>query len=328
MVNVGRTDPVDVLKFVSIFVAYLAGRISRQSLRIPWLSVVLLVGIPLLLLPFGSRIYYVSEGLGDLSFSYFMTRNAAVIYYTAVIFYLYSRLGRYSVPIQLLVAIAFGKIGAILGSVAAYIIWNVRFDIRAIALMAVGLIIGIVGFALGAFDRVFVVMGPLWSDLTNLGPERISQMDYGDIALRTGSSDVSGYFRIKHWYNIWDIYSKCDYFQIIFGYGPGQTKIISDMKLVPHNDYLRILCEFGVANFILFISIIIIALRNLESNVLKSIFSVYVIYSMFDNLIDNFTSILMLFGGAGLYAKHRVQPLTTRRATDPSAHTIQGINWR
>lgn len=304
LTNLGQTDPVDLLKYLSLYVLYLAARASRQRLRPSLPAALTLILIPLVLLPFGSRIY-VGDALGGASFSYFQTYNAAIIYFTAVTFYLAPSLGRHAPPIQLLMAVAFGKIGAILASVLAFAVWNTKLNLRSLAASLLCAAIFLGALQAGLLFRLTRVVGPLWNDLLVRGPTRISRMSFAEIVQRTGTTDISGYFRIKHWAEIWQRFEAQSALHILFGYGPGQTKFTSHLRLVPHNDYLRILVEFGVFNFLCFIALIAIALKNLPNITVKALFTVYVFYSMSDNLIDNFTSIVLLFGAAGLFARDR-----------------------
>ncbi|MBH0114328.1 hypothetical protein I5E68_15390 [Novosphingobium sp. YJ-S2-02] len=303
--NRGHVDPVDLLKYVSLFAFYFAALTSKQLARCSRYSAAALVLLPLILWPVGSRVWG-GGALGGTSFSYFQTYNAAVLYFTAVLFYLYPLFGRIVLPMQLAIAIVFGKIGAILASAAAFTAWNLKINRTSIALLVAGSIVAAVAVMLGLLDRVFTVVGPFASDLYYVGPERISRMSYAEIVRMAGTTDISGYFRIKHWMEIWQEYTSGGFAQILFGFGPGQSKVITLQRLVPHNDYLRILAEFGLVNFICFLSLIFIALKRLPNSYLRSLFTVYAVYSLSENIIDNFTSVALLFGAAGLFGRKGV----------------------
>ena len=317
--NRGRTDPVDLLKYVSLFAFYFAALASSQSARCSRISAAALVLLPMVLLPVGSRVWQ-SDALSGVSFSYFQTYNAAVLYFTAVLFYLYPLFGRIVLPLQLATAIAFGKIGAILASAAAFTAWNLKINRTSIALLVVGVLVAVVAVMLGLLDRAISVVGPFASDLYHVGPERISRMSYGQIVQMAGTTDISGYFRIKHWMEIWQNYTSGGFGQILFGFGPGQSKVITEQRLVPHNDYLRVLAEYGLLNFVCFISLIFIALKRLPNSYLRSLFTVYVVYSLSENIIDNFSSVALLFGAAGLFGRKASKGKTTPRAVAQITH--------
>ncbi|SFN67143.1 hypothetical protein SAMN05428984_0068 [Sphingomonas sp. OK281] len=306
IVNVGKTDPVDFLKYMSLYVLFFAGTISPQRGIMGWSSAAVLLIIPLILLPIGSRVYTGSTVLEEASFSYFQTRNAATIYFTALIFCLVPILGWLAIPIQMLSCLLLGKIGPMLASSAAVAVWNIRPNLASLGVLVGGAVIGAVAYFIGLLQRAVDVIGPLYRDLFLLGPTVIGLMSYGEIVRRAGSTDVSGYFRIKHWVEIWQIYSSAGLDHILFGYGPGQSKLITTALLVPHNDYLRVLVEFGVFNLICFLTLLIIIILRLPSKITKSLFTVYVIYSFTDNMIDNFSSMVLLFAGAGLYARGNI----------------------
>lgn len=304
LVNQGRTDPADLAKFLSLFALYFAARASPQALRCSVLSAFLLLALPLVLAPFGSRVHD-AAGTGHVAFSYFQTRNAAVIYYTGVLFHLYPLLGRAALPLQLGSAMAFGKIGAIVASLGAFTLCSLSARREALVVLPLGLGVVVLGMGMGLLDRPLAVLGGFLANVAELGPARISAMSYAEIVTLSGSRDVSAYFRIKHWAEIWQIYAQGSPGQILFGFGPGQSKAVTLQHLVPHNDYLRILAEFGAVNFGCFLMLIVIALRGLPEAPLASLFMVYVFYSVSENLLDNFAALALLFGGAGLYARER-----------------------
>jgi hypothetical protein len=317
--NIAQLDPVDLLKYISLYVVYFAARAFGQQNFPSRTMMAGLIVIPLLLAPFGSLIYMSSPSLDNQSFSFFETYNAAVIYFTGLLFYLYPLLGRFAAPLQLAVAIAFGKIGAMVASGLAFTAWTVRLSLRSTLIVILG--VSIAGFALtsGAFDRAIQVISTLSLDLITIGPSRIASMSYAQISQIAGSSDVSGYFRIKHWYEIWTLYSSDSIAHVLFGYGPGESKNITMLRLVPHNDYLRILVEFGILNLLCFLSLLFIALRNLADNNLRALFTVYIVFSFSDNLLDNFSSVVLFFGSAGLYVN------TLRSSSVPNSDSARPI---
>lgn len=303
IVNIGNTDPVDFLKYISLYILFFAGTISPQRSSMSWPSAAALVIIPLVLLPIGSRVYTGSSVMEESSFSFFQTRNAATIYFTALIFYLVPALGRLAIPIQMFSCLLLGKTGPMLASGAAIAVWNIRPNLASLAALFGGVIVGVIAYFAGLLQRTFDVIGPLYRDVILLGPTAIGLMSYGEIVGRAGSTDVSGYFRIKHWVEIWQLYSQSSLDHMLFGYGPGQSKLITTAQLVPHNDYLRVLVEFGIGNLFCFLALLVTAIVRLPDKTTRSLFTVYVFYSFTDNMIDNFASMVLLFAGAGLYAR-------------------------
>ena len=85
----------------------------------------------------------------------------------------------------------------------------------------------------------------------------------------------------------------------LFGYGPGQTVPLSYAGLVPHNDYLRILVEYGPINLLIFVSFLLHIRAALTIGAAKVLFVVLCIYFFSENLFDNFTSMALFFAFAG-----------------------------
>lgn len=299
VVNSGRTNFVDVVKFLGIFAFYFVGRYVIVRGNFSRFAIVLLVLIPLAgaLLP--NRIYR-----PGVYFSYFPNANTAVIYFTAVIFCYYQALGPKSYVLQIFQVIAFQKIGAILATFASIFLWNVSgMRLRALLLGAAVCALGLFAWWLGLLDRVTGAVSSLYGDIFDIGIDSIVAMPYSEIIQRQGTTDLSGYFRIKHWIEIWMNYSQGGPLVQLFGYGPGRTPFITYAELIPHNDYLRILAEFGLLNFGCFVAINVYALKGLKDNGLRIFFTILLIYYISENLIDNFASMAMFYVAAGIYAK-------------------------
>ena len=115
------------------------------------------------------------------------------------------------------------------------------------------------------------------------------------------------------WINIWDLYTNNGVLTLLFGYGAGQTALLTYSALVPHNDYLRILAEYGVFNLIVFVLFLLHVRSELTSGATKVLFLVLCIYFFSENLLDNFTSMALYFAYAG-----RVTAVTQQSQGDPS----------
>jgi O-antigen ligase len=124
-------------------------------------------------------------------------------------------------------------------------------------------------------------------------------MSYKNLVLLTGSTDLSGFFRLIHWTNIWDLYSSGSIGTWIFGYGPGETPALTYAGMVPHNDYLRILVEYGPLNLVIFVCFLAHVRAELTMDAAKILFVVLCIYFLSENLLDSFTSMTLFFAYAG-----------------------------
>ena len=79
---------------------------------------------------------------------------------------------------------------------------------------------------------------------------------------------------------------------------PGQTAPLTYAALVPHNDYLRVLAEYGPFNLIIFVGFLLHVRRGLTTGATKVLFVVLCVYFFSENLLDNFTSMAIYFAYA------------------------------
>jgi hypothetical protein len=66
-----------------------------------------------------------------------------------------------------------------------------------------------------------------------------------------------------------------------------------------HNDYLRVLAEYGPLNLIVFVSFLVYIHNNLQAGAPRVLFVVLCIYFFSENLLDNFTAMAIYFAYAG-----------------------------
>jgi O-antigen ligase len=121
----------------------------------------------------------------------------------------------------------------------------------------------------------------------------------------TGTTDMSAFFRITHWSNIWAIYSSQGLGGILFGYGANQTGVLTVLPLPPHNDYLRVMAEYGLLNLLLFVPFVLSIALSIRQQAARILFTVLLIYFFSENLLDNFTSMVLFFSNAGRFTSGR-----------------------
>jgi hypothetical protein len=100
-----------------------------------------------------------------------------------------------------------------------------------------------------------------------------------------GSGSASAIWRLAHWRRTLGVYSDGTILQMVFGFGPGSSTEI--LGILPHNEYLRILFEHGIAGFALFIFAWYRLIRNAPSGV-QYVGLIFAIYSFSENNLDNF----------------------------------------
>jgi hypothetical protein len=301
--NAGNTSIPDVLKYLSLYIFYAAGCCNRTPLRsIELYCLYILAALPIAFMAVGTSKIWEWDVAG-VPFGYLPNANIAVLHFSALLFAASPVFGNRAILLQLLNAALMNKIGAIVATVIAICTW-VAIPLRresllsAVAILTPVLILGGVAYLFGAFDRAITAFDGLVFAL-NIDPRSVVSMSYHDLVLLTGSTDLSGFFRLIHWTNIWDIYSSGGIGTWIFGYGPGETPALTYAGMVPHNDYLRIFVEYGPINLVIFVCFLAHARSALTSGAAKTLFVVLCIYFFSENLLDTFTSMTLFFAYAG-----------------------------
>lgn len=310
--NGSKASITDAIKYLSIYVFYAAGYACASRLRpIETRYVCILAALPILFFATvgSSRVPdFVLANLGN-TFSYFANTNIATLYYSALIFVLAERLGGRAILLQFVNVVLLNKIGAAVATVAAIASW-IAVPLRKESLIAlvVSAVVAIIAFWSGALDRVLAVLESM-RVLVDLGPDYVSRMSFKRLVEVTGTTDLSGFFRVIHWANIWDIYSSSSLGTVLFGYGIGQTPYLTVLPFIPHNDYLRVLVEYGPINLAIFLCFLLHVLRGLETGAARVLFMVLLIYFSSENLLDHFASMTLYFTYAGRFSamspKHR-----------------------
>jgi hypothetical protein len=293
--NLPNASMTDVLKYLSLYIFYAAGRCSRTPFRsVELYCLYVLAALPIAFMAGGTSKIWDSDAFG-----YLPNANIAVLYFCALLFAAAPVFGNRVIILQLLNAALMNKIGAIVATVIAICMW-VAVPLRRESIIsgAVILALGVIAFLFGAFDRAIVAFDGLVFAV-NLDPRSITSMSYKNLVLLTGSTDLSGFFRLIHWTNIWDLYSSGSIGTWIFGYGPGETPALTYAGMVPHNDYLRILVEYGPLNLVIFVCFLAHVRAELTMDAAKILFVVLCIYFLSENLLDSFTSMTLFFAYAG-----------------------------
>ena len=252
----------------------------------------------------GETKIYVGAEFPDV-FAYFPNTNTAALYFAALCFSLSQWFGNKILVLQFINAAVMNRVGAALATILAIGMWSV-FPLRPqvfVAFFILG-IAGCIAYALGAMDRLLTgldSMALIWS----LNPSTVARMTYKQLIDLTGTTDLSAFFRIIHWTNIFEYYSTQGLGVILFGYGAGQSGIIAVIPMPPHNDYLRVLAEYGLLNFLVFAFFVVSIVLSLKLQAAKILFTVLLIYFFSENLLDNFTSMALFFSYAGRFTSGR-----------------------
>lgn len=303
--NFGNASITEGIKYLSIYIFYAAGYANATKIRaVEVRYVYFLAALPIFFfLAIGSSRVpeFVQLNIGN-TFSYFANANAATLYFSALIFTMASRLGARAILLQFVNVALMNKVGVAVATVVAICLWIViPLRKESIIGLTIFAIVAVIAFWVGAFDRALATFNSMGL-LVDLGPDHVSRMSFRRLVELTGTTDLSGFFRIIHWANIWDIYSSGSFITKLFGYGIGQSQYLTVLQFVPHNDYLRILAEYGPLNLIVFACFLLHVLFKLKTGHTKVLFMVLLIYFCSENLIDHFPSMTLYFTYAGRFA--------------------------
>ena len=303
--NLTVTSPTDVLKYLSLYIFYAVGRACGGEIR-PFeiRCMYVLAALPIIFLLIGS-----SKVSDHNSLSYFPNANTAVLFFSALLFAVAQSWGNRAILLQFLNAALMNKIGAALATAFAILLW-ILFPLRKesiIALVLVGLCV-VAAYLFGAFDRVLAVYDSLVYVFSNVPAHAVASMSYRELVQITGTTDLSAFFRLIHWSNILDLYTREGLGVLLFGYGAGQTVPLTYATLAPHNDYLRILAEYGPFNLAIFVVFLAHILMSLKKGAPRVLFIVLCTYFFSENLLDNFTSMAIYFAYAGRFSVESNRP--------------------
>lgn len=106
-----------------------------------------------------------------------------------------------------------------------------------------------------------------------------------------GSGSASAIWRLAHWRRTLSTYADGTVTQIVFGFGPGSSTAM--LGILPHNEYLRILFEHGIAGFALFMFAWYRLIRSAPPGT-RYIGLIFAIYSFSENNLDNFPFMSLL----------------------------------
>jgi hypothetical protein len=136
-----------------------------------------------------------------------------------------------------------------------------------------------------------------------------------------GSGTASGVWRLEHWRRTLVTYAGGSTAQKVVGFGIGSSP--DHLGKLPHNEYLRVLFEQGVAGLCLFLFAWFRTIRTAPKD-LRYCGLILAIYSFSENNLDNFPfmSLFILFLSSGRMAESAARKLTVVR---PAAVTAEAF---
>lgn len=310
VVNIGQTEFADYLKMtigpLFFVIGYRSSHINefRGTARRQMLFLTTVIFALPVMIAVGEAAGWGAQFQDGQSVSIFSNRNNAALYaiVLSILFMILNMRLRWLVVYLLAVAVLFGTLGVLLAvilSIALVHLAKGRF-IYLVTFSSLLLVSMIFMPDLPVIDRLSSLHAGL-SHLFSSGEIwRVSDMSYGELSqVMGGSSDVSFFFRIKHWSELIGMYLNGSLEQIFFGHGVGSSVRDTSLSLVPHNDYLRYLYECGLLAFIGFLFLNLRIVKDMGSSYIAVPFLTVTLYFFSENLINNFLAMMLYFFLAG-----------------------------
>jgi hypothetical protein len=268
------------------------------------------IALPILLLitvPLATILLDVAAGVTNSGVSttigIFANRNNAALYMMCVLALLNSLHLREStsIALALLIGIGFGTLGIFLATVlSVFVVVSKTLKIKSIILYGClfGALLSLAPRHL-ILDRIGVAFASIVYIIDN-GLSSIAQLSFRDLYVALDSSDLSLFFRIQHWNEIIEIWFEADIYHQIFGSGVGSAALQTTLRLVPHNDYLRLFFECGVISLFGFGLLQLAIIQRIGRTYAIIPFVAVSIYFASENLINNYLAMIIYFYSAGL----------------------------
>jgi hypothetical protein len=312
IVNSEHIDWADLVKIIMVPAFLLFGaaferhRLAKGEPRL-WqrsdvrVMLAVLIAVPLLtwagqLLQSGFQI----DGVRETSI--FANRNNAAAYAITLLGIVAVVLGQpvRSLVVFMAVGIMFGTLGALLAVIIAMALTVAKP--RELLILALLLVATAAGYSVWPEQKPFVRFTPVFDSIRYIAEGRIDlyTTTYAELVLLLKTSDLSFVFRLKHWVDLLSLWGQSDLYHWLFGFGVGSSVRDSDERLVPHNDYLRLLFEFGLVTLLAFVAVLALVFVRLGRRWEVVPFLTMVIYMFSENLIHNFTAMAFMFFSVGV----------------------------
>jgi hypothetical protein len=249
--------------------------------------------------------------------SIFANRNNAAVYAVTMVGLFTVVHGRplRSLFLFMVVGVMFGTLGVLLAVLIALTLTVAKA--RELALLALLVAAGTAGYLtfpeLDPFKRITPVVDSV--RLLYEGRINLRTVTFGELVLLLKTQDLSFLFRLKHWTDLWQVFAAGDAYQWLFGHGVGSSVRLSDLKLVPHNDYVRVGFELGVVTLAAWLAMLLLVLVRCGRRWETVPILVVLIYLFSENLITNYVAMAFFYFSGGALAER----IGAKRATPAAA---------
>lgn len=304
---------IDALKiaiapFFLLFGISVANDASKWSWRYLWAKVLYFA---MILLPLFAWVIQLGTGATELfgvnQVGIFANRNNAGLYALVLIAFhmtLTNKVIAYPF-IYLGCGLMFGTLGLLFSVTTSLVLCRGKIYHLFFALVAAICLLVVLHFEpeVSAALRV----KPVIDSLQLLISSRIDleTVTYADLVSLLKTQDLSFLFRLKHWYNIYNVFLAGDWQNWIFGFGSGSSVQLTSIHLVPHNDYIRCVFEFGILTFIGFLTLLVTSVRAIGRGWSLVPVLAVCIYFFSENLINNYIAMVLYFFSVGVLIQRR-----------------------
>lgn len=248
--------------------------------------------------------------------SIFANRNNAAVYAVTVLAVVAVITGKpvKSLIVFMAVGVMFGTLGVLLAVVLAMALTVAKpRELLMLALLMAALV---VGYSIWPEEKPFVRFTPVIDSMRYIldGRIKLHSTTFGELVLLLKTQDLSFVFRLKHWVDLLTVWGHGDLYNQLFGFGVGSALRASDLRLVAHNDYLRLLFEFGLVTLLAFLALLALIFARLRRRWETVPLLAVVIYLFSENLIHNYTAMAFFFFSAGVLAERVARERAAARA--------------
>jgi hypothetical protein len=199
----------------------------------------------------------------------------------------------------------FGTLGVLIAVMLALTVALTKSRPRVVALLLFVDALFVAGYFFFPDFGPFKRFGPVIESLRLLNDGRINlhTVTFGDLVVLLKTQDLSFIFRLKHWADLLTVFGNGDLYNWLFGFGVGSSVRLSEIKLVPHNDYLRVGFEFGLVTLAAWVSMLGLVVMRCGRRWEAVPLVVVLLYLFSENLINNYVAMAFFYFSAGALAE-------------------------
>ena len=296
----------NLIKFIGYATCFSFGRATskHQQLSPPKYVIAGLIMLPLFIVAIGDHTLNQSLFFPNSNCFTYWGLCCSILYYTS--FHSQTK----TLEISIIILLSYIAIGSSLGILAAVILSFIIINRKNRKLMTITIIsclllmIGIQWIDISIFKRIRNVIDIYkslslqdWLNLTELNLYELQSANSVDDNIR--SDNTSSIWRFQHWITLLYDYIENLEYSLFVGLGDNYAQF--NHRLRPHNDWLRILIEYGAIVFFIVITWTRRFCQIVNRTKVYYMFLAVIIYHITENLIDSFPANCLMYICAGYW---------------------------